>query len=208
MAHDIPELDLDDADPGGDGHRAEGPGRIPWRERRRQWSMRVVSAPRGRVVLLAVVIALVAAGLTRAGDGLWNWRSRRADVAVFVSVPGDGYVGGASGGDDTYTFQSGIRVINAGPLPIKLGRISARTRGITLNGDAHGKVVPVGTAQPVDVDLVIDCRTYARGATVDLRVSVRTADGGRRSSTRPLVVRGTLWDQMVESCAAPDAGGQ
>ena len=146
------------------------------------------------------LVAVLVAGLTRLWDDVRARQARRAAVAVFVSIPGDGYVSGGRTGD-VYTYDSGIHVINAGPLPITLGRITATSARISVQGDAGDTLVPVGTAQAVDVHLAIDCRYWSRNQNpVDLRVGVRTADGAQRTVTTELAVEGTFWEQMAPAC--------
>ena len=180
VADDFPELDLDDG--------AVAEANTPFL--RRQIAVPLWTAP-----IAAVALAVLFTTATHVWDAAQNRRARQSVASLIVTIPPDAdFDGGRTG--DTFGYNSAIQVINAGPLPLRLGQITSTSVGITLDGDARNTVIAAGGIQNVLVHLGIDCSTWSRTSPIDVRATVRTADHRHRSVARSLTIRRTIWENL------------
>ena len=136
------------------------------------------------VAIVALLIGAVFGGLVthrwtvqqaRATDG------RKASVLVFAGqLAGSSVVDSIVNGDGTVqvTFNAAIAVVNAGPGPIAVQSLAARTAGLTVAGSAGSQWISPGTSLLVDVGVTANCVIHK--VNIDTEVSI---DGGVMQAT-------------------------
>lgn len=192
VSDEIVVLDLDS----GAALESPGPDRVPLREVRVRWWV---------IPVVAVAVAVLAVGLTRAWDSDHTRRARQAIVSLQVSVAPDAELnGGPEGAGAGARYSTTLRVINVGPLPLTVDAVVTTAGGLSLSGSALNSLVPPGVTQDLQVQLLQECRRWLGtepNVPLELRLEVTTADGVRRSQVSYLATRDTPWrDELEANC--------
>jgi hypothetical protein len=184
------ELDLDSEDP----DRRPPPAQI---------RLRAVRVPLWVVALVAVGVVVPTVGVTRARDDE-RFRRVQQQQAVTLRASVVEASGTVTGPLEDLLLVGTLRIVNGGPLPVKLGKLETIASGATLSGDAHGQVISAASAADVTIQMHVNCVWWDHALPVDLRLDATTTDGVRRSTVSPILGDDSAgWARMMTDICLP-----
>jgi hypothetical protein len=186
----IPNSDVDDPLPGGDQGRLQ-----------QVWH-RLTAA---RVSVFTLVLAVLVGGA--AGAGIMDRRQREDrrvadESAISLVMLTDPLTRSVHIADGKVLLQHQVTVVNTGPADVEVSELRGSQDGLTMRGAATPVLVKAGVAQPLNVDVTIDCAAGMPRQAVPVELAVRTQDGQTRQESRlVLFFTGGLFDVIGITCS-------
>ncbi|BCJ52500.1 hypothetical protein Asp14428_39750 [Actinoplanes sp. NBRC 14428] len=166
--------------------------------------------PRRRAGTVAAGVALLAVGalLGSAATSVWIRskadRARESEVSVVVLADtgpeaNDAGVGGVVTGGRVVnaSLTRGITLVNAGPLPVNVHRMSFVRDGLSVRSDEKQRWIGPGRSVHADADIRVRCAGGLPIGRLSVELAVRTNDEQERTTVA--VLDGTRWNDQVKA---------